>query len=400
MNIFYHKRKIYQDRLEPFIGAPLIKVITGMRRTGKSVFLRQVSDILLDRGENPLLINMELMENHRFRDLGVLHEHITRLDPSAVIIDEVQDIENWEELAASLLAEGGMDIYLSGSNAGMLTSDLASKISGRYVQLRIYPLGLAEYIQFRGDDAGHLEDVFQEYLRFGGMPGIHSMELKEEVIYQYLKSVLDTVVLNDVIIRNGVRNAALLESVLDFLADNIGSLYTGKSIADYLTSAGRKTTAGTVIEYVSFLVNAFALHHVKRFDLRGKRQLAYTGKAYLNDLSFRHAIFGYRGGAVSGFLENIVYMELLRRNYAVYVGSLADREVDFVAEKDGNTFYLQVAYLLASPETVEREFSALRTIPDNYPKMVLSMDRNIPSRTGINQIYIPDFLIDPNKYLR
>lgn len=382
------------------MGTPLIKVITGMRRTGKSVFLRQVAEMLRERGDNTQLINMELMENHRFRDPVTLHRHIRKLKASAIIIDEVQDIENWEEVVASLLAEGGRDIYISGSNAAMLTSDLASKISGRYIELRIYPLGLAEYIQFRGDAAESPEEEFVNYLKFGGMPGIHAMELSEEVVYQYLQSVFDTVILNDVIIRNGVRNAALLESLVHFLADNIGSLYSGKSISDYLTSTGRKTTAGTVIEYIQYLVSAFALHNVKRFDLRGKRQLAYTGKAYLSDVSIRHSMLGYREGAISGFLENIVYMELLRRGYTVYAGNIAEREVDFMALKDSSTCYLQVAYLLASPETIEREFKALDMIPDNYPKMVLSIDKSIPPRKGIKQVYIPDFLMDPEGYLR
>lgn len=292
-----------------------------------------------------------------------------------------------------------MDIYISGSNAGMLTSDLTSKISGRYIELRVYPLGLEEFIQFRGDEAGLLEEEFWQYLKYGGMPGIHSMDLTAEVVYQYLKSVLDTVILNDVIIRNSVRNAALLESLLNFLSDNIGSLNSGKRISDHLNSLGRKTTVSTVIDYIQYLVNAFALHNVKRFDLREKRQLAYTGKVYLNDLSFRHAIFGYREGAISGFLENIVYMELLRRGYSVYIGNIADKEVDFVAEKGELTVYLQVAYLLASAETMEREFSCLEAIPDNYPKLVLSMDRNIPSRKGIKQVHIPEFLLNPEKYL-
>lgn len=381
------------------MGTPLIKVVTGMRRTGKSVFLLQVAEMLRERGEKTHLINMELMENHRFRDPVVLYKHVNQVDASAVIIDEIQDIKDWEEVTASLLAEGGRDIFISGSNASMLASDLASKISGRYIELRIYPLGLAEFIQFRGDQAGALEEEFWLYLRLGGMPGIHAIDLTEEVVYQYLQSVLDTVILNDVIIRNNVRNAALLESLLNFLADNIGSLYSGKKISDYLNSQGRKTTTATIIDYIQYLVNAFALHNVKRFDLRGKRQLAYTRKAYLNDLSFRHAIFGYREGAISGFLENIVFMELLRRGYSVYVGGIAGKEIDFVAEKGGSTVYLQVAYLLASPETVEREFLSLEAIPDNYPKLVLSMDRNIPSRNGINQVYIPEFLLDPRKHL-
>ena len=377
----------------PFIGAPMIKVITGMRRTGKSVLLRQVDELLRGQGEKTCFINMELMENHHLRDHAILYKHIKQIDPSVLIIDEVQDIAGWEEVTASLLAQGGIDIYLSGSNASMLSTDLASRIAGRYVEFKVYPLGLEEFIEFRGAEAGSLEEEFWLFLRLGGMPGIHSMDISSEVVSQYLSSILDTVILNDVVIRNGIRSAALLESIFRYLADNIGSLYSGKRISDYLCSHGRKTTPNTVIDYVKFLVNACALHDVNRFDLRGKKQLSYTGKAFLTDLSFRHTIFGYREGAISGFLENIVFMELLRRGYSVYIGTLADREIDFVAEKGDSTLYLQVAYLLASEETLNREFSALEAIQDNHPKMVLSMDRNIPGRNGIRQVYLPEFLI-------
>ena len=377
----------------PFIGAPMIKVITGMRRTGKSVLLRQVDELLRGQGEKTCFINMELMENHHLRDHAILYKHIKQIDPSVLIIDEVQDIAGWEEVTASLLAQGGIDIYLSGSNASMLSTDLASRIAGRYVEFKVYPLGLEEFIEFRGAEAGSLEEEFWLFLRLGGMPGIHSMDISSEVVSQYLSSILDTVILNDVVIRNGIRSAALLESIFRYLADNIGSLYSGKRISDYLCSHGRQTTPNTVIDYVKFLVNACALHDVNRFDLRGKKQLSYTGKAFLTDLSFRHTIFGYREGAISGFLENIVFMELLRRGYSVYIGTLADREIDFVSEKGDSTLYLQVAYLLASEETLNREFSALEAIQDNHPKMVLSMDRNIPGRNGIRQVYLPEFLI-------
>ncbi len=395
----YYKRRMYLDRILPFMGTPMIKVITGMRRTGKSVLLRQINALLKERGEKTCLINMELMENHRFRDPVILHNHIRQMDVSAVLIDEVQDITGWEEVTASLLAEGETDIYISGSNASMLSTDLATRIAGRYIEFKVYPLGLEEFIQFRGNEAGSLEEEFWLYLKLGGMPGIHSMDLSSEVIYQYLNSVLNTVILNDVIIRNNIRNAALLESIFRFLADNIGSVYSGKRISDYLSSHGRKTTVNTVIDYVKYMVDACALHDVKRFDLRGKRQLAYTGKAFLTDISFRHTIFGYREGAVAGFLENIVFMELLRRGYSVYVGTIANKEIDFVAEKGDSTLYLQVAYLLASEDTMKREFSILEAIPDNYPKLVLSMDKNIPPRKGIKQVYLPEFLIDPDRFI-
>lgn len=391
----YYKRRIYLERIQPFIDAPLIKVITGMRRVGKSVFLKQVTDLIRARGGTPLYLNMELIDNQRFRDMDVLYRYIKEFpELSALLIDEVQDIRGWEKLTASLLAEGGMDIYISGSNAGMLASELASSISGRYVELHIYPLGLAEFMQFRGEGSGSLQEEFELYLRLGGMPGIHSMQLTTEVVYQYLGSVMDTVILNGVIKRNSIRSVPLLESVLSFLADNVGSLYSGKSIADYMRSCGRTTTAGTVIEYIRNLADAYAIYKVKRFDLRGKKLLSYSEKAFLSDLSFRHALFGYRDGAISGFLENIVCLELLRRNFTVFAGESGNKEIDFIAEKGDETVYIQVAYHLASPDTIEREISALESIKDNYPKMVLSMDREFPSRSGIRHAYLPEYLAE------
>ena len=391
----YYKRRIYLKRIEPFIGAPLIKVITGMRRVGKSVFLKQVTDLIQARGGNPLYLNMELIENHRFRDMNVLYRYIKEFtELSALLIDEVQDIRGWEKLAASLIAEGEIDIYISGSNASMLASELASSISGRYVELHIYPLGLAEFVQFRGEDSGSLPKEFGLFLRLGGMPGIHSMQLTTEVVYQYLGSVMDTVILNDVIMRNSIRSIPLLESVFSFLADNVGSLHSGKSIADYMRSHGRNTTAGTVIDYIRNLADAYAIYNLKRFDIRGKKLLSYTEKAYLSDLSFRHALFGFRDGAISGFLENIVCLELMRRDYTVFVGESGNRELDFIAEKGDETVYVQVAYHLASPDTIEREFSVLESIRDNYQKIVLSMDRDFPSRGGIRHAYLPEFLVE------
>ena len=393
--MYYRRRKIYLKLIEPFIDTPLIKVITGMRRVGKSVFLKQVTDLIQERGGKPLYLNMELIDNQRFRDMEVLYRYIKELpELSALLIDEVQDIRGWEKLTATLLAEGEIDIYISGSNAGMLASELTSSISGRYVEFHIYPLGLSEFMQFRGEDSGSLQEEFELFLRLGGMPGIHSMQLMTEVVYQYLGSVMDTVILNDVIKRNSIRSVPLLESVYSFLADNVGSLHSGKGIADYLKSHGRSTTANTVIDYIRNLADAYAIYNVKRFDIRGKKLLSYSEKAFLSDLSFRHALFGYRDGAISGFLENIVCLELMRRNYSVFVGESGNREIDFIAEKDDETFYIQVAYHLASPETIEREFSALESIRDNYPKMVISMDREFPSRGGIRHTYLPEFLVE------
>jgi len=393
----HYKRSLYLDRIRPFIGSPVVKVITGMRRVGKSVFLGQVADMV--RSINPetkiLSINMELMENRQYRDGMLLHRMITDQGTGmALFLDEVQDITGWEEVVSSLLARGGIDVYITGSNAQMLSSELATKIAGRYVEFQIYPLGLSEFIEFRGDGAGSLEEEFHLYLRFGGMPALHSMQLSWEVICQYLQSVKDTVLLNDVISRNSIRNIPLLESVFAFLADNIGSLFSAKRIADYLGSLGRSTSVNTVIDFIRYLSDAFAFHHVRRYDLRGRKQLEYTGKAFLNDLSFRHALFGYGEGDISGFLENIIYMELRRRGYTVFIGQLDGKEIDFIAHRGDETIYIQVTYLLASEETARREFSPLISIKDNYPKMVLSMDRDFPSRKGILQIYIPEFLTD------
>lgn len=387
---------MYLERIKPFITAPVVKVITGMRRVGKSVFLRQIAELVQseNRSAHTIFINMELLENRKYRNPLILHDLVTgRKGDVILLIDEVQEIESWETMVASLLARGGIDIYLTGSNAGIFTTEIATKISGRYIEFHLHPLGLSEFIEFRADDAGSLEDEFGSYLRFGGMPALHSMELNTEIAYQYLSSVFDTVMLNDVVARNNVRNIPLLESLFAFIADNIGSLYSAKKIADYLSSLGRSSSVNTVVDYLYYLREAYAIHHVSRYDIKGKRKLEYTGKAFLTDLAFRHAMYGFRDGDIAGFLENIVFMELLRRGYSVHVGCIGTKEVDFIATRNDEIIYIQVTYLLASRTTVEREFSVLDSVKDNYPKYVLSMDQDFPSRNGIKQMYIPRFLI-------
>jgi len=393
-------RPWYEERVRPFIGKPLVKVITGIRRSGKSSILRLIADFLLATGTDPariVFINMELMAQDLFRDIGELHRFVGSRrkeagSPLSLFIDEIQEIPNWERAVNSFLADGDADLYVSGSNSKLLSGELASLLSGRYVELPIQPLTFGEYRSFRSPPGADV-DLFPEFLRFGGFPGLHRVAYEEEAIFQYLSALTDSVLLKDVVMRNAVRDVGLLRSLLLFLAGNIGNVFSARSVADFLKKERRSLGVETIYNYLDYLESAFVVHRVRRYDLRGKRLLETHEKCYLADIGLRHALLGYRDSDIGALLENIVLVELLKRGWEVSVGKLDDWEVDFVAARGADRLFLQVAYLLADEATREREFRPLRTLRDNHPKYVLSMDRLPPSNDeGIRRIYLPDFL--------
>jgi predicted AAA+ superfamily ATPase len=303
-------------------------------------------------------------------------------------------ISQWERAVASFLADGIADLFISGSNASLLSSELATLLSGRYIEFPIYPLSFAEYLNFRKKDKP-TDEAFSQYLRYGGFPGIHHMDMQDEVVYQYINSLFNTILLKDVIQRNNVRNIALLEQITRFLFDNIGNIFSAKKVADFLKSQRKQVGVDTVYNYISYLEAGFLLHRVPRYDVRGKRHLEVHEKYFLGDIGLRHAYLGYREGDISGLLENIVFLTLKQRGYRVSVGKVENREVDFIAERENHKEYIQVTYLLADANTVEREFSVLQSIQDNYPKTVLSMDREWGADVrGIQRKYIIDFLME------
>lgn len=397
-----YKRSIYLDRIRPFLGKPVIKVITGMRRVGKSCLLRQVIALLKDEGiaaERILRIDKESLDFEHIKTYDDLNREVLAAfsgqdAPCYLIVDEIQEIVAWERAIISLAARGDIDILISGSNAHLLSSELATLISGRYIEIPVYSLGFAEHLQFSEQDRSNRQEEFTNFLRMGGMPATYHFERDEELIHQYISSVYNTILLKDIVKRHSIRNVALLENIARYLFDNIGNILSAKRIADYLKAQRLRVGVDTVQNYLSYFTEALLAHKVLRYDMKGKRHLELHEKYYLNEIGIRHALLGYREADIGGILENIVFLELKRRGYSVSIGKLGEREVDFIATRQNEKIYLQVAYLLASAETIEREFGVLKSIPDNYPKYVLSLDTVFGEDfDGIRRINLIDFLL-------
>ena len=396
-------RQTYLDKIAPFIRKPVVKVITGMRRVGKSYFIRQIMDRLRQSGvpeANIVYINKEQYEFDAIQTYHDLHQYIDQYFAGIsgrcyVFVDEIQEIAGWEKSINSLLATGNHDIYITGSNAHLLSSELATLISGRYIEFPVYSLGFDEFLTFRGDEKDTTDHEFLKYLRYGGLPAIHHFGLDDEIVYQYINSLYDTILLKDVIKKNHIRNVQLLEDVTHFVFDNIGNIFSARKISDYLKSQRLKVGVETVQNYLAYLASTYIVYKVPRYDIRGKRLLEISEKYYVGDIGIRHALRGFREADISGLLENIVFLELKRRGYQVFVGKQDNREVDFIAEKEGTRHYFQISYLLANDAIIEREFSPLIQIRDNYPKYVLSMDTAFGEDVeGIQRRYLPQFLLD------
>ena len=401
------KRDLYLEEIKKYMNKPIIKVITGMRRSGKSMILKLIQEELEKMGivkENIIYMNFESLVFIDIKDFEALYKHIIKKTFNKkgkiyILLDEIQEVKGWEKAINSFLVDLDVDIYITGSNANLLSSELATYIAGRYIEIKIYPLSFQEYIDFASENNKKtplsIDEYFYQYLNFGGLPGIHIFNYNKEEIYQYLADVYNSILLRDVIARNNIRDIELLERVVLYIMDNIGNTFSAKSISDFLKNQGRKLSIETIYNYLKALENAFIISKVQRYDIKGKNILETQEKYYLSDLGFRHAKLGYQSNDISGYLENIVYLELLRRKYKVNVGKKNNKEIDFIANLRDENLYLQVTYLLASPETIEREFSPLKAIKDNYPKMVLSMDNLSESNIeGIKRKRIIDFLLE------
>lgn len=389
----------------PFINKPVIKVITGMRRVGKSCLLKLIIEGLRKQkqisSDNILYINKELIDYDFIKDYKDLHKYVAdsfkRLKGEKYLfVDEIQEIHNWEKAISSFFSKGDIDIFITGSNAHLLSSEIATLISGRFVEFPVYSLSFEEFLLFRDKKKEDTDTEFATYLKFGGFPAIHHFDFDEEVVYQYINSLYNTILLKDVIKRNNVRNINLLENITRYIFDNIGNIFSAKKISDYMKSQNIKVGLETVQNYISYLLSTFAIHKVYRYDIKGKRILELYEKYYTGDIGMRHALLGYKADDISGVLENLVYLELKRRGYKIFIGKFGNQEIDFIAEKENKKIYLQVAYMLSSPDTIEREFSALMNIKDNYPKYVISMDRIFGNDfEGIQRINLIDFLLNP-----
>lgn len=401
------KRESYINEIKKFMNKPIIKVITGMRRSGKSIILKLISEELINEGvssNNIIYINFESLMFSELTGFKKLYNYIIEKSQTLqgkiyILLDEIQEVEHWEKAINSFMVDLNCDIYITGSNANLLSSELATYIAGRYVEIKIYPLSFKEYIEFaKIQNPSKIlsnEEYFEQYLQFGGLPGIHNFDYEKENIYQYLSDIYNSVLLKDVIARNGIRDIELLERVVLYILDNIGNTFSAKNISDFLKSQGRKLSRETVYNYLKALENAYIISKVQRYDIKGKALLETQEKFYLMDLGLRHSKLGYRANDIAGYLENIIYLELMRRKYTVNIGKLSTKEVDFIGTLRDEKLYIQVTYLLATPETIEREFYPLKNINDNYPKYVLSMDNleryNID---GIIRERIIDFLLN------
>ena len=398
------ERKRYLNKITPFIEKPVIKVITGVRRCGKSTLLKQIIQLVENRNvaiEQIIHINMELMEFDSLKNYRNLYTYIQERQSKIgvryyIFIDEVQEVEEWEKAINSLLAEGKSDIYITGSNARVLSSELATLLSGRYVEFKMYSLVFSEFKSFisskdRGNTIG---EQFDAFLKFGGFPGIHHMELDDTVIRQYLQSIYNSVLLKDVIVRNNIRDAAMLDVISKYLIDNSGKITSAKSISDFMKSQKRKVSVDTVLNYIRFNCDALLFEKVERYDLKGKRLLETYEKYYMSDIGLRFATLGYTSDSISAQLENIVYLELKSRDYKITIGKLDDLEIDFIATKGTEKIYIQVSTQLTNDKVIEREYRSLEMVKDSFPKYVLSLDKGFEtSRNGIRWMNIVDFLL-------
>lgn len=404
------KRKAYLREMERFIAKPVIKVITGMRRAGKSFFLRQIIDSLKKNkitDDQIVFIDKDSLAFDHISDYKQLNSYVQdkfkTKKQKYLFVDEVQEIEDWEKAIVSLFNQGDVDIYITGSNAHMLSSELATRLSGRYIEFPIYTLSFKEFLDdFRKNPSGDVEAEFLKYIKFGGFPAIHNFELDQQSIYPYIASIFDTVVLKDVVAKNEIRNIKLLENIIDFVLENIGSTFSAKSIADYLKSQRLSVGLETVQNYLAYLEAAYIVEKVSRYDLKGKRLLEINEKYYLNDLGIRHARLGFREGDISDFLENIVFYELKRRGYKVTIGKLSNLEIDFIAEKGEDKLYVQVCSTLYGDKkdgksVRERElkpFWSLLREGDFSQKLLISMDRRFEPDNFVRCINVIEFLLD------
>ncbi|MCK5723959.1 MAG: ATP-binding protein, partial [Gammaproteobacteria bacterium] len=337
-----YKRNLYIDRIKPYVNKPVIKVITGMRRVGKSYLLRLIIENFKAQKitkDNILYINKESLDYDFIQNYKDLNRYVKGYFKNAngrryLFVDEIQEIHEWEKAVTSFFSESDFDIYITGSNARLLSSEIATLISGRYIEIPVFALSFEEFLLFRSEKRKDIATEFSTYLWAGGFPAIHHFDFDQEVVYQYISSLYNTILLKDVIKRNSVRNVHLLENITRYVFENIGNIFSAKKVSDYMKSQKMKVGIETVQNYISYLVSTFALHKVLRYDIKGKRLLEFYEKYYLGDVALRHALLGFREIDISGILENLVFLELKRRGYQVSIGKFENKEIDFIAEKE------------------------------------------------------------------
>ncbi len=390
------KRNIYIEKAIPFIDKDIVKIFIGQRRVGKSYILFQLIRYISENiaNANIIYINKELPEFKFINDDDDLLKYVAENQTTAknyLFVDEIQEIIHFEKALRGLLASGKWDIWCTGSNAELLSSDIAGVMSGRSIEIPVHSLSFTEFLEFHklANDTVSLN----LYLKFGGLPYLRNITLKEEIAYEYLRSIYATILYKDIITKYRIRNIRFIEDLVNFAADNTGSLVSSKKISDFLKSQKINIPPVRVIEYLKHLCNAFFLIKLQRSDLKGKRFFEIGEKYYFNDLGLRNAIIGYKPNDINKILENVVLLHLLSNGYKAFTGSIGVKEIDFVFEKNAHRIYVQVAYLISDDKVYEREFGNLKLIEDNYPKYVVSMDSiNLGEEKGIIHLQLLQFL--------
>jgi predicted AAA+ superfamily ATPase len=388
----------YLQKIELFRNKHIIKVLVGARRVGKTTILMQLRERIKnsDSQANIIFINKEYYEFKEIKNnedlYKYVHSKIKKQKNNYIFIDEIQEINDFEIALRQLFAEQH-DIYCTGSNARMLSGDLATHLSGRYIEFRISSLTYTDFLLFH--NLPNNNDSLLKYIRYGGLPYLINIELNDNLVYGYLKSIYNTIILKDVIARYKIRDIAFLERLVEYLSDNLGSYVSSKKIANFLKSQGISLSVNTVLNYLQFLNNAFFIQKVQRYDIHGKKRFEINDKFYFGDLGLKHSIIPYNNNDIGKVFENLVFNQLISKGYTVYVGKLKDMEIDFIANKNGITKYIQVAYLLPDEKVRQREFGNLLKIKDNYEKIVISADELLSGDyKGIKQVHILDFLTE------
>lgn len=397
-------REKYLNRLVDAKDTEFIKVITGVRRSGKSTLLLMFKNYLLENNvkeSNIIYINFESAMYDDIKDYKELYNYIKNNIKDGInyiLLDEVQSVIRWEKAVNSINIDFDVDVYITGSNAYLLSSELATLLSGRFVEIKMYPLSFCEYLKFNNYDNVNLEDKFNEYLKYGGLPAITQIKEKNDLVMSYLTDIYNTIVKKDVIERNKIKDISLLENIIKYVASNIGNSISSNKISDYLNSnkiVDVKSNHQTIDNYLKMLENAFIIYKADRSDIKSKAILKTLGKYYLADTGIRNIILGYRNIDEGHLLENIVYLELVRRGYKVSIGKSMNYEVDFVAENINTIKYYQVTRSLVNDEVKQRELRSLESIKDNYEKIILTMDKTINKDfNGIKVINLIDFLLE------
>ena len=396
-------RPLYVDRIMAFVDAPFIKILTGVRRCGKSTILKLIMKRLVEeRGIAPEQIvsyRFDSMEydGYSAREMyALLKGALAPQRRTYLFLDEVQEIEGWEKVVNSLATDYDVDIYLTGSNSRMMSSEIATYLTGRYVAFRIYTLSFGEYLFFKSHyaEVGDPKQELAEYVRLGGFPGTHLQAYSQDEVYTIVRDIYNSTVFSDIVRRNQIKKVDQLERVVKYVFNNVGNTFSASSISAYLKSERRSLDNETIYSYLDKLESAYLLHRCSRYDLRGKAILKTQEKFYLADVALRYSVLGYNEDSVAASLENVVYLELLRRGYEVYIGKTPDGEVDFVATRQGEKLYVQVTQETTSEKTEKREYERLLEIHDNYPKYVLlTNDFAGGNHEGIQTMHVADFLL-------